>query len=82
MNSIISLTVEEVEANFDFVFSLVEKGHTIKINTEKGAVMMTPVAKLQVAGVEIPQTPEEFAPDPAGTAAYVSESLSEMTKDF
>tara|TARA_B100001057_G_C22440030_1_gene790818 strand:- start:372 stop:620 length:249 start_codon:yes stop_codon:yes gene_type:complete len=82
MNSIISLSVEEVEANFDFVFSLVEKGHTIKINTDKGAVMMTPVAQLQVAGVDIPATPEEFVPDPAGTSAFVSQSLAEMTQDF
>ena len=82
MNSLITLSVEEVQSNFDFVFSLVEKGHTIKIQTEKGAVMMPPVAQLQVAGINIPDGPEDFTPDPAGVSAYVAESMAEMTQDF
>ena len=45
MSSIITLTVQEAQDNFDFVFSLVERGHTIKLISESGhIVLMTPIA--------------------------------------
>jgi|TARA_B100000073_G_scaffold204466_1_gene169579 hypothetical protein len=80
--SIITLSVEEVQANFDFVFSLVERGHTIKIMHPNGICMMTPlVTKDHGSEINIPD-PEEFVPDPAAVSTYVSQSLGEMTKDF
>jgi len=82
MSSIITLTSDEVEKNFDFVFSLVERGHTIKILHEGHVVLMTPIATpSQGSQINIPD-PEEFVPDPAFVAGYVSESLNEMTRDF
>ena len=82
MNSIIALSCAEVEANFDFVFSLVERGHTIKITHEGGVCMLTPiVTKDRGSEINIPD-PEEFVPDPAAVSAYVSESLGEMTQNF
>ena len=69
--------------NFEFVFSLVERGHTIKLISESGhIVLMTPIATPnQGSKINIPD-PEEFVPDPAFVAGYVSESLNEMTQDF
>lgn len=82
MSSIITLSSDEVEKNFDFVFSLVERGHTIKILHEGHVVLMTPIANpTQGSQLNIPD-PEEFIPDPAFVAGYVSESLQEMTQDF
>ena len=82
MNSIITLSCQEVQDNFDFVFSLGERGHTIKIIHENGVCMMTPlVTKDRGSEINIPD-PEEFVPDPAGVSAYVAESLGEMTADF
>tara|TARA_Y100001938_G_scaffold141133_1_gene210423 strand:+ start:441 stop:689 length:249 start_codon:yes stop_codon:yes gene_type:complete len=82
MNSIITLSCQEVQENFDFVFSLVERGHTIKITHEGGVCMMTPlITKEKGSEINIPD-PEEFVPDPAGVQAYVTESLGEMTKGF
>jgi hypothetical protein len=43
---------------------------------------MTPIATpSQGSQINIPD-PEEFVPDPAFVAGYVSESLNEMTRDF
>ncbi len=82
MNSIITLSCQEVQDNFEFVFSLVERGHTIKIIHDNGVCMMTPlVTKDRGSEINIPD-PEEFVPDPAGVSAYVAESLGEMTQDF
>ena len=83
MSSIITLTAQEAQDNFDFVFSLVERGHTIKLISESGhIVLMTPIATPnQGSKINIPD-PEEFVPDPAFVAGYVSESLDEMTQDF
>lgn len=84
MSTIITLTVEEIEENFDFAFKLCQKGHTIKVVTEDGkAVIMTPVMGYTQLdpGVNIPD-PEEFTPDPAAVSAYVAESMAEMTRNF
>ena len=82
MNSIITLSCAEVQENFDFVFSLVERGHTIKIIHDGGVCMMTPlISREKGSEINIPD-PEEFVPDPAGVQAYVAESLGEMTQDF
>lgn len=82
MNSLITLTAAEVAENFSFVMTLVERGHTIKITSDETIALMTPIATKNTGSqLNIPD-PEEFEPDPAGVAAYVSESLSEMTRDF
>ena len=82
MNSIITLSCAEVQENFDFVFSLVERGHTIKIIHDGGVCMMTPLIKKDKGSeINIPD-PEEFVPDPAAVSAYVTESLGEMTQNF
>ena len=84
MNTLIALSEEEVSANFDFVFTLVEKGHTIKITTTSGqCVLMTPIAKNPIAAqLNMPESIDDFAPDPAATAAFVTESLQQMSHDF
>jgi len=79
MNQLITVTVEEAQENFDFLFTLVERGHTIKIVTEKGACLMTPIAN--IPEINIP-TPESFTPDPVGVRNYVNESLGEMSQEF
>jgi len=82
MSSIITLGVEECQENFDFVFSLVERGHTIKILSGQSTCLLTPlVTAANGSQINIPD-PEEFVPDPAMVTQYVSESLTEMTKDF
>jgi len=82
MNSIIALSCAEVEANFEFVFSLVERGHTIKITHDGRVCMLTPiVTRDKGSEINIPD-PEEFVPDPAAVGAYVAESLGEMTQNF
>lgn len=84
MNTLITLSEKEVSDNFDFVLTLVEKGHTIKITTTSGqCVLMTPIAKNPIAAqLNIPESIDDFAPDLAATSAFVTESLQEMTQDF
>ena len=81
--NIISLTQEEFVGNADFSFTLVEKGHTLKVTTNNGKVLLvTPVAtQLPEGEVRLP-TPEEFVPDPVGTRQFVDEALNDMTNDF
>jgi hypothetical protein len=83
MQGLIQLTEEEVSSNFDFCLTLIERGHTLKIVTNGGTiVMMTPIAKKSIADqLSLPEDIEEFI-DPAGTAQYVAESLNEMTREF
>jgi hypothetical protein len=83
MQGLIQLTEEEVASNFDFCLTLVERGHTLKIATKGGTiVMMTPIVKRSIADqLTLPEDIEEFI-DPASTAQYVAESLNEMTKGF
>lgn len=93
MNSqIIEVKLEEVESNFDFCMTLVERGHTIKITQQnKPAVLMVPVPEYQraVDAIETavesnPQLPmpEGWQPDPAGVRQYVNEELSIMQKEL
>ncbi len=75
--SVIEVTEQEAQENFEFLFALVERGNTIKIVREGGNVLMVPVPqreKLQmqqnfppVPGVRnLPVDPAEFV-DPIGT---------------
>ena len=83
MNSIITLSCQEVQDNFEFVFSLVERGHTIKIIHDNGVCMMTPlVTKDRGSEINIPDPEEFMLIDPAGVSAYVAESLGEMTAEL
>ncbi len=41
------LTVEEVEANFDFVMTLVERGQTFLIKSETGNCILAPYAEMR-----------------------------------
>jgi len=83
MQGLIQLTEEEMSSNFDFCLTLVERGHTIKITTKSGAIlMMTPIVRNSIAdALALPDEIEEFV-DPAATSQYVAESLREMTKGF
>jgi|TARA_B100000073_G_scaffold209068_1_gene173427 antitoxin (DNA-binding transcriptional repressor) of toxin-antitoxin stability system len=89
---IIEVKLEEIENNFDFCLTLVERGHTIKITQEgKPAVLMVPVPEYQRA-VDVIETakeanpqlpmPEGWQPDPAGVKQYVNEELSAMQKEL
>lgn len=80
--NLINLTHEEFAENVDFSFSLVEKGHTLKVVTNKGKVILMTAVATEVTGapeeVRIPN-PEEFVPDPVGTRQFVQETLGEIT---
>ena len=89
---IIEVKLEEVEQNFDFCLTLVERGHTIKITQEgKPAVLMVPVPEYQQA-LDVIETAKEanpplpmpggWQPDPAGVRQYVNEELNEMQKEL
>ena len=84
--NIIDLTQAELQENLPFSLSLVEKGHTLKVTTDKGIVcIISPVASVaqdpQEPELNIP-TPDEFVPDPVGTRAFVDGSLRDMTQGF
>ena len=84
--NIINLTQAELQDNLPFSLSLVEKGHTLKVTTDKGIVcIISPVASVaqdpQEPELNIP-TPDEFVPDPVGTRAFVDGSLRDMTQGF
>ena len=80
--NIIQLSHEEFAENVDFSFSLAEKGHTLKVTSKKGKVILITAVATEVTGapeeVKIPN-PEEFVPDPVATRQFVNESLGEMT---
>jgi len=84
--NIIELTQGELQDNLPFSLNLVEKGHTLKVTTDKGIVcIISPVASVaqdpQEPDLNIP-TPDEFVPDPVGTRAFVDGSLRDMTQGF
>ena len=84
--NIISLTQAELQENLPFSLSLVEKGHTLNVTTEKGIVcIISPVASVaedpEEPELNIPN-PDEFVPDPVGTRTFVDGALRDMTKGF
>lgn len=84
--NIIELTQGELQDNLPFSLNLVEKGHTLKVTTDKGIVcIISPVASVgqdpQQPDLNIPN-PDEFVPDPVGTRAFVDGALRDMTKGF
>tara|TARA_B100000029_G_scaffold502251_1_gene577209 strand:+ start:442 stop:699 length:258 start_codon:yes stop_codon:yes gene_type:complete len=84
--NIIELTQGELQDNLPFSLNLVEKGHTLKVTTDKGIVcIISPVASVaqdpQDPDLNIPN-PDEFVPDPVGTRAFVDGALREMTQGF
>ena len=84
--NIIELTQGELQDNLPFSLNLVEKGHTLKVTTDKGIVcIISPVASVaqdpQDPDLNIPN-PDEFVPDPVGTRAFVDGALRDMTKGF
>lgn len=86
---IIEVKLEEVEQNFDFCLTLVERGHTIKITQDgKPSVLMVPIPEyekalsvIETANPPLPM-PEGWQPDPAGVRQYVNEELSNMQKEL
>ena len=84
--NIIELTQGELQDNLPFSLNLVEKGHTLKVTTDKGIVcIISPVASVaqdpQEPELNIPN-PDEFVPDPVGTRAFVDGALRDMTQGF
>ena len=84
--NIIQLSQSELQDNLPFSLSLVEKGHTLKVTTDKGIVcIISPVASVaedpQEPELNIPN-PDEFVPDPVGTRAFVDGAMREMTNGF
>jgi hypothetical protein len=75
--NIISVDIQEIQTNFDFCFSLVERGYTLKIKTEKGVVLMTPIANTPIVPDAL-----EMEPNPQEVREYVSESMGELTQEF
>ncbi|UNH61176.1 hypothetical protein SSZBM1_59 [Synechococcus phage S-SZBM1] len=88
-SGIIELKLEEVEANFDFCLTLVDRGHTIKIIQDgKPSVLMVPIPEYQkyASMVEDPSPqipmPADWRPDPVGVRQYVNEELSSMQQEL
>ena len=93
MKTPLRVTVEEAEKNFDFLFSLVERGETILIEAEKGNVMMVPVnsaysrleeekaAQYMPMGPTAP-IPGVTLPSDAEVRSYVDETLNELNGDL
>jgi hypothetical protein len=91
MNSIIEVTEQEAQENFDFLFNLVCRGSSVKIIRENGTrVMMVPLPTYKEATAfnppiggdfNLPTDPEAFV-DPVGTRDYVSEQLREMQTEL
>jgi hypothetical protein len=93
MKTPLRVTVEEVEKNFDFIFSLVERGETILIEAPKGNVMMVPVnsaysrleeekaAEYMPMGPTAP-IPGVTLPSDAEVRSYVDETLNELNGDL
>tara|TARA_B100000035_G_scaffold128344_1_gene109099 strand:+ start:3421 stop:3702 length:282 start_codon:yes stop_codon:yes gene_type:complete len=93
MKTPLRVTVEEAEKNFDFLFSLVERGETILIEAEKGNVMMVPVnsaysrleeekaAQYMPMGPTAP-IPGVTLPSDAEVRSYVDETLDELSGDL
>ena len=84
--NIIDLTQAELQENLPFSLNLVEKGHTLKVTTDKGIVcIISPVASVaedpEEPELNIPN-PDEFVPDPVGTRTFVDSALRDMTKGF
>tara|TARA_B100001250_G_scaffold6745_1_gene5687 strand:- start:5331 stop:5588 length:258 start_codon:yes stop_codon:yes gene_type:complete len=82
--NIINLTQGEFEENVPFSLTLVEKGNTLRVTTNKGIVcIISPVASVaqdpEAPDINIPN-PDEFVPDPVGTRTYVDAALREMTQ--
>lgn len=75
--NIISVDIQEVQTNFDFCFSLVERGYTLKIQTERGVVLMTPIANTPIIpdALDMETNPEEVR-------EYVNESMGELSQEF
>tara|TARA_A100001388_G_C28739184_1_gene485883 strand:+ start:99 stop:353 length:255 start_codon:yes stop_codon:yes gene_type:complete len=83
--NIIQLTQEEFEENVDFALKLVEKGHTVKMKTKRDrSVMIAPIAGFveHDPRLNIPSPEEAEVDSPEDIAAYVQESLADMTRDF
>jgi len=85
IGNIIEVKLEEIQENFDFCLTLVDRGHTIKIVQEgKPSVLMVPVPEYQkyASVVEDPSPqlpiPADWRPDPIGVKQYVTEELAEM----
>ena len=80
--NIIALDQKEFAENVDFSLSLASKGHTLKITTPSGIVLLISPVASEVIDPENPEinipSPEDFKPDPVGTQAYVTQALSEM----
>ena len=84
--NIIQLSQAELQDNLPFSLSLVEKGHTLIVTTDKGIVcIISPVASVaedpQEPELNIPN-PDEFVPDPVGTRAFVDGAMRAMTNGF
>lgn len=85
---IIELKLEEVEKNFDFCLTLVDRGHTIKIVQDgKPSVLMVPIPEYQkyadvVESIPDIPMPADWKPDPVGVRQYVHEELAEMQKEL
>lgn len=89
IGNIIEVKLEEIQENFDFCLTLVDRGHTIKIVQEgKPSVLMVPVPEYQkyASAVRDPSPelplPSNWQPDPIGVRQYVSEELAEMQKEL
>jgi|TARA_B100000902_G_C27267187_1_gene894235 hypothetical protein len=91
-SSIIEMTFEEVESNFDLCLTLCGRGHTIKITREgHGSVLMVPIPEYEKA-LETIETAKEanpplpmpsgWQPDPVGVRQYVDEELTTMQKEL
>jgi hypothetical protein len=85
--NLIEVSVEEIKTNLDFLLTLLERGHTIKIIQEgKQSIIMSPLPEFvnKYEQEELPDIPmpADWKPDPVGVQTYVTETLGEMQKEL
>ena len=97
MTTFIKVTADEAAKYFDFCMTLVDRGYTFLIQTEKGNVIIAPVASQVTPDLEEleahkaaqyapmgppPPIPGVTLPSDDAVRGYVSATINELTKDF
>ena len=89
----IRVTKDEAITNLKFLFTLVERGETVLVESDKGNILMNgiPNGQLEVEALETPPIPMTGPPPPipgvtlpsdAEVKSYVTETLGELKEQL
>ena len=89
----IRVTKDEAITNLKFLFTLVERGETVLVESDKGNILMNgiPNGQLEVESLETPPIPMTGPPPPipgvtlpsdAEVKSYVTETLDELKEQL